>query len=276
MKTKKTSQSDRVPRKLQIKINGRLISSTKNTTGSIKAPLDITSYFVPHFSAVQEIELIWPENEPVKDYGVGVFLTQRLPVEQTLALLQTKDYLRPTLDTIKLIKQNYANTSDICSEDITISLLCPITKQRIEYPCIGTKCEHLVCFDAKSFLNIYRQKSEWHCPTCKKVIGYNDLRLDGLILEVLSTVPTDCSRITIDQNGKWEPLTENKYEGSDCSTVIDVSFHYILNIYYAFCNFSQDPKSKIDIITLDDSDDERMTDNNAPPEAPNTPPGPKR
>lgn len=232
IKTKKTSQSDRVPRKLQIKINGRIVSSSKNTTGSIKAPLDVTAFFVLNYQTVQEIELTWPDNEPIKDYGVGVFLTHRLPVEQTLALLQTKDYLRPSAETLELIEQKYANTSDICSEDITISLLCPITKHRIEYPCIGTKCEHLVCFDAKSFLNIYRQRSEWHCPTCKKVIGYNDLRLDGFMQEVLANASSDCLRITIDQKGVWKSLNEHKHEGSDCPTVIDVSYWLLLRAYF--------------------------------------------
>ncbi|XP_074596853.1 uncharacterized protein LOC141851936 [Brevipalpus obovatus] len=255
IKAKKSSQSDRVPRKLQIKVNGRLTSSSKNQQGTIKAPIDITTLVSTVYGANQEVELVWPDSEPVKEYGIGLFLAKRLSIEQTLAILLTKDYQRPRSETLKLIKQNYENTGDICSEEIMIPLICPITKQRLEFPCVGSKCGHLNCFDGKSFVNINRARTEWHCPSCKKPIGYNDLRIDELASQIISTTGADVTRVKFDTDGNWKPVSDSKND-SNCSNVID------------------DSRSQIDIITLDDSDDERSTSNQR--QAPSTREAPRR
>lgn len=228
IKAKKSSQSDRVPRKLQIKVNGRLTTSSKNLQGTIKAPIDITTLVSTVYGANQEVELVWPDSEPIKEYGIGLFLVKRLSIEQTLGILLTKDYQRPRSETLKLIKQNYVNTSDICSEEIMIPLICPITKQRLEFPCVGSKCGHLNCFDGKSFVNINRARTEWHCPSCKKPIGYNDLRIDELVSQIIGTTGADVTRVKFDPDGNWKPVSDSKND-SNCSNVIDVS-----NLHYTF------------------------------------------
>lgn len=240
-KNKNTAQSDRVSRKLAIRINSRPFSLGKQTSGSIKAPLDITTFI----DTRNEIELCWPENEPGREYGLCVSINQRLSLENSLKKLQETDYQRPSSDALKMISKNFATSGDICSEEIMVPLCCPITKKRLEIPAIGLKCEHLLCFDAKSFLDINQKRLEWHCPSCKKAIGYNDIRLDCLITEILSKTPSDCLKVSFDRHGTWHPVIENK-EKESTPTLIDVN--------------------KIDIITLDDSDEENMKGYDDPPE----------
>ena len=63
--------------------------------------MDITDYCGLD-SLFQEVELNWPINESVKEYGVGLFLATKLTVDETLSILEKKEYVRSCDDTLKL------------------------------------------------------------------------------------------------------------------------------------------------------------------------------
>jgi len=58
--------------------------------------------------------------------------------------------------------------SNVCQlKLLEVSLQCPLSKSKIMVPIKTTKCQHLGCFDAKTFLSIMaiKKKSKcWKCP----------------------------------------------------------------------------------------------------------------
>lgn len=65
--------------------------------------------------------------------------------------------------------------------------------------------------------------------------------LYSLIAEILSKAPPECLKVSFDRNGTWHPVIENKAKETS-PTLIDVN--------------------RIDIITLDDSDEENLKGGN--------------
>ena len=46
--------------------------------------------------------------------------------------------------------------NEIATTSLRVSLLCPLSKARIQIPCRPTTCNHLQCFDASTFLQVYK------------------------------------------------------------------------------------------------------------------------
>ena len=70
-----------------------------------------------------------------------------------------------------LIRQTLTdNDNDVQLEtvELKVSLLCPLTKNRIKVPGRSIKCNHFQCFDLESFVKMNRNSKnpKWKCPIC--------------------------------------------------------------------------------------------------------------
>ncbi|KAL5481361.1 hypothetical protein EMCRGX_G021500 [Ephydatia muelleri] len=98
---------------------------------------------------------------------------------------------------------------DIKASVVQISLVCPVSQRRMEYPCRGIHCKHLQCFDAEAYINMnksWRPKmklktvngsyhsslaikadSRLKCPVCNKHTPFDALYLDKELMEMIRT-----------------------------------------------------------------------------------------
>ncbi|KAI1690821.1 MIZ/SP-RING zinc finger domain-containing protein [Ditylenchus destructor] len=77
-------------------------------------------------------------------------------------------------------------------EQTKVSLLCPLTKERIEVPVRYRDCRHLQCFDLKAFLAMKAKRNFLNCPICDAKIDreltITSLCIDKFFQQILSDV----------------------------------------------------------------------------------------
>ena len=115
-----------------------------------------------------KVVITLPENNN-RNYAVGVYALRKIPIGETLSQLKLQEFLRTETETLEIIKRKFSSNSDIVSESIKVPITCPvsliklffkinqelirptfepqITKRRLMLPAIGSKCEHLSCFE---------------------------------------------------------------------------------------------------------------------------------
>lgn len=104
-----------------------------------------------------------------------------------------------------LIKQVLENDKDLMVDCTIVSLVDPLTKTRMELPARGVDCSHMECFDAVQFLLMNRQKETWKCPSCKNRVRFEDIEIDGFLLNILQSpnLGKECKNIIIQKDGVW-------------------------------------------------------------------------
>ena len=66
-----------------------------------------------------------------------------------------------------------------------VSLLCPITGRLMKHPCRGVHCQHLNCFDMKSYLKLGNLNRQWFCPICKQPLPVHELMYSHKTKEII-------------------------------------------------------------------------------------------
>ena len=118
--------------------------------------------------------------------------------------------------TIEMIKKKFGLGSDsenfeILEDYYKLSLLCPLTKKRLQLPARGTNCQHLECFDLRSYLSLTHNSILTNCPICKSYFVKSTLRIDKFTLKILSDAnSTGLSEVNIDRTGNWVKVGENR------------------------------------------------------------------
>ena len=118
--------------------------------------------------------------------------------------------------TIEMIKKKFGLGSDsenfeILEDYYKLSLLCPLTKKRLQLPARGTNCQHLECFDLRSYLSLTHNSILTNCPICKSYFVKSTLRIDKFTLNILSDAnSTGLSEVNIDRTGNWVKVGENR------------------------------------------------------------------
>ncbi|CAH3111993.1 unnamed protein product [Porites lobata] len=123
---------------------------------------------------------------------------------QIMELRKVTD-LVPAAQTKQQLHQKLLSHSEAKLESIDISLFCPLTHSRIVTPVRGKKCRHVHCFDGEAFCNLMWEKdvAKWKCPICKGPTPLAELIVDGLILDILASVPEDVKSVEFTSDGFW-------------------------------------------------------------------------
>ncbi len=117
-------------------------------------------------------------------------------------------------ETIQMIRKKFGygcelDNFEILEDYYKLSLLCPLTKQRLELPARGTNCQHLECFDLRSYLSLTYDSILTNCPICKSYFVKSTLRIDKFVLNILSDMNSkSLSEVNIDETGKWTRIGE--------------------------------------------------------------------
>lgn len=127
-------------------------------------------------------------------------------------LVELKEKSVPNYEKCKvLIKKVLENDKDLMVDCTIVSLVDPLTKTRMELPARGVDCSHMECFDAVQFLLMNRQKETWKCPSCKNRVRFEDIEIDGFLLNILQSpnLGKECKNIIIQKDGVWRQSKKN-------------------------------------------------------------------
>ena len=119
----------------------------------------------------------------------------------------------------KKFGQTTASNNDnfeILDDYYKLSLLCPLSKKRIEIPARGSNCQHLECFDLKTYLTLFYDYLSWNasCPICKQAASYQNIRIDSFISKII-TDSNGLNQINIDKDCQWHRIVEDESKKND-------------------------------------------------------------
>ncbi|XP_043078545.1 E3 SUMO-protein ligase PIAS4b [Puntigrus tetrazona] len=163
-------------------------------------PIDLTPGLYPTFT--NRLSVVWGNFG--KSYSAAVYLVK--PVSS----LDLLDELRRTgVEQQELCRQRVSEKlrsdpeNEVSTTGLQVSLICPLAKTRMSVPCRARGCAHLQCFDASFFLQMNEKKPRWTCPVCHRYAPFDELRIDGLLCEVLEGCGEDVEEIEYLPDSSW-------------------------------------------------------------------------
>lgn len=91
-----------------------------------------------------------------------------------------------------------------------VSLRCPLTRQRINYPGVGRGCHHQACFDIQTYIAEACAISQWNCPICLGPVPPDQIVASQLVLEAIDQLSSmrvdECDTIRVFGGSRWEPV----------------------------------------------------------------------
>ncbi|KAG7868885.1 hypothetical protein KL918_001528 [Ogataea parapolymorpha] len=205
------------PQPNEITLNGVKLKQTgrgiKGKPGSAK-PIDLTEHL--RLSEVNRLDVVYAFTNV--DFWLYLYIVETIPVDSLLDGIVKKAHISEQ-QTIDSIKERHQEDDDdlIQTEKEVVSLMCPCSFIKMRYPCRSTKCHHIQCFDALSFLQLQQQAPTWQCPVCSSRIELRDLALDDYFLKIVEQTGEDDEAIEIDEQGNWtvKHETEESREQSE-------------------------------------------------------------
>ncbi|KAH7696736.1 sumo ligase, partial [Aphelenchoides avenae] len=100
-------------------------------------------------------------------------------VEQTYAEVLNSRAKFKRADVLRLIKQ-FFERDEIEVEAKRVSLICPLSKVRIQDAARGSLCKHIECFGLHSYLGYHTKRAFWECPFtfCRQQVHRHQLQVD--------------------------------------------------------------------------------------------------
>lgn len=253
-----SDQGDNFPPNVSVHVNDKL-AALPNPIPTNKPgvepkrpgrPVNITHICTLSPTTANVIYVTWSA-DPIRNFCISVLLARHLNSDILLLRLKQNGMRHPD-HTRALIKEKLASNSDneIATTSLRVSLKCPVGKMRMTVPCRSTQCNHLQCFDARTFIQMNEKKPTWICPICDRPAEYVTLIIDGLFSEILVKA-SDSIDIQFTADGNWCPIRpkEEEVRVEDERLVI----HTISD--------SPAKTDAIEMIDLTESDDENISSN---------------
>lgn len=96
---------------------------------------------------------------------------------------------------------------DECEEvDALVSLKCPLSLERYEYPARGRHCGHLPCFNLETYLMFSQQSGVWQCPVCYKGLPVEEIEINLQMAAILRETDSETTQIRVHPDGEYDPI----------------------------------------------------------------------
>ncbi|KAI1393483.1 zf-MIZ-domain-containing protein [Hypoxylon trugodes] len=232
-------QDIQFPHQSEIKINGddvkHNLRGLKNKPGSTH-PVDITPFFrLKQANYTNNVEFTYALTD--KKFYLAVYVCKTHSIDELVTKIRTRKISKASV--IKDISKK-ANDPDVVATSQNLSLLCPLSYTRLKVPCRGMSCNHIQCFDAKSFMQLQEQGPTWSCPICYKPAPFETLAIDEYVQEVLEKTSDSQQQVTIEPDGRWRTKVEeqesSRSRAAPTSKVEDDDDLSILSDTHAFGN----------------------------------------
>lgn len=163
----------------------------------------------------ERIKIFWKNTEmEQRTYYVGVSVLEKKNIDDLFKeLIEHKT--TPEELTVEMVKSKLQTNDDDFEYEtnaLVVSLKCPLMSTRISLPGRSTTCNHVQCFDLKSYLYMNENKPMWVCPVCSQKATYDTLQVDGLFQKILRE-NSNVLEVSFQQDGSWtSTLNTSKQE----------------------------------------------------------------
>ncbi|GFY50356.1 e3 SUMO-protein ligase PIAS3 [Trichonephila inaurata madagascariensis] len=184
-------QDDEIPSKIHLKINQK-VTNLPNPIPRYKSdkephrprqPIDITHLTKITATEPNEVQISWASRS-AKPYVLGIFLVHRQNSTTLIRRLKRKGLKNPDHTTAMIKEKLSLTNSIIASMILRSSLMCPLGKIKMEFPCRALTCTHIQCFDAALYIQMNEKKPKWICPQA----------------------PAECTEVQFHEDGSWTPV----------------------------------------------------------------------
>ena len=141
-------------------------------------------------------------------------LCVQLMVDSTLE--KVKSYVKtpalPREDLVKRVKGLFKIRGgvDVGFTTMMVSLVCPLSGNRIKTPVKASSCKHPKCFDLEAFLGMAKSTKKWQCPHCSKPLDISELEVDLYTKAILDRNGPSVDCIELNDEGKWRPYRKGE------------------------------------------------------------------
>jgi len=213
---------DTFPNNIEISLNGQQVNlqNIVNSQMDLK-PVILNSYCNLKVGVRQYLTVEWQQE--ARSFVLGIWLVQH--VNSTIL---SQKFLNSGVsqyeETQKMIKSKLKGNSEedgISMDSMKISLICPLTRQKMGFPIRSRNCSHLQCFDLNSYFMMNESRPKWKCPICNKDCPYDSLVFDRYFLEILDKVDDSVKEVELLTNGNWKVVDADHNRTASMSTIED-------------------------------------------------------
>lgn len=206
---------DYFPPELEVCMNGYIVELPPFTDVECKSrrakPVDITAFC--KISDPNQIAVSWFSSHTDNyEYFFTIHLVERMLLDEIVKLMRVSG----EKNSMNLVRESFggrtgSTNSDLSMTSLTVSLLCPLSMQRMKYPSRSIYCTHVQCFDVVSYLQINEFKPSWKCPVCRDKAPFENLVIDGMFKRILLEKNAS-NEIQFAADGSWKfsPVCRSK------------------------------------------------------------------
>lgn len=208
---------DYLPNGLNIGVNSVYIMLppfiTKGRTGKtsqrVSKPIDLTKYLKLNPNLTNVLSINWyPDDKP---YYMAMSIVRHWTPQELLKQLFDRQPNSSEATKLEISSKFMGSDPELATTGFRISLLCPLSKVRMEKPVKSVNCLHFQCFDAKAFILMNEKKETWTCPVCIRPCLFKDLQVQTYFVDIIAnSLPNDENEIELLANGNWLRLSEYK------------------------------------------------------------------
>lgn len=120
-----------------------------------------------------------------------MYFARRISVDELLQRIRDREHIpaRTSLDLVRRLLDPGPKSSDLHISELNVHFQDPVLRKRIVMPVRATTCDHPLCFDAESYLQMEDRNPKWLCPVCGKPIRFENIRVDMLFVDLLARFP---------------------------------------------------------------------------------------
>ncbi|KAK7203723.1 PINIT domain-containing protein [Myxozyma melibiosi] len=202
------------PHSIEIRVNTKIVQANlrglKNKPGTTK-PADLTQYINTDISQ-NFVEIIYAYTRV--RYTMALYIARKRSAAEIVTRIASGKHIPKDQVTAEIVKKN-SDDDDIIVGPTILSLKCPISYSRIRVPIRSTRCNHIQCYDATSYIQLQEQAPTWTCPVCNIAAPLSNIAVDSYVDDVLKRTNDSIDSIVIETDGSWRIPEQNSNDLSD-------------------------------------------------------------
>jgi hypothetical protein len=215
------------PQNIFVEINGKRVDLRKKAKWGKDLPADVTNFIKEGENLIQTFTVGRSTEKEKGSTSQFYLMLERYQVKTQPAINAELEYISADEAKEQIVKRlSLSQTGDdeiiVSTKDVTISVRCPLSLQRIEIPVRGKCCRHFECFDFNTYMSSRTRENPgvppkddaYKCPICGGRAKPPDLITDRFIVEILDELNKEPAKyeglthITVDVTGAWKPKVE--------------------------------------------------------------------
>ena len=162
--------------------------------------------------------MTWVPRKDDSPYTISIYLVEKLSPDDLLKKLKLRGQRDPQVTRNVIAAKLEDKDDEISTSSVKVTMACPLSMMRINFPCRASTCDHLQCFDADMYIRMNEKKPKWVCPVCNKPAYFEHLFLDGFYIQLLLSPKfkaLSTNEIILNNDASWEAVEAETLGVSD-------------------------------------------------------------